>query len=67
MPAQAGIQVTRHQIFWIPAFTGMAVCIAENSATAQLSRLIFTFTGVVVKLKLEQRINAMAVLTLQNG
>jgi hypothetical protein len=36
MPSKAGIQVTRHQIFWIPAFAGMTDRIAENSPTAQL-------------------------------
>jgi hypothetical protein len=36
MPAKAGIQFTRYPIFWIPAFAGMTVCIAENSPTAQV-------------------------------
>jgi hypothetical protein len=36
MPAKAGIQFPRYRIFWIPAFAGMTVCIAENSPTAQL-------------------------------
>jgi hypothetical protein len=34
MPAKAGIQFTRYRIFWIPAFAGMTVCIAENSPSA---------------------------------
>ena len=38
MPAKAGIQYTRYLIFWIPAFAGMTVCIAENSRTAQQVR-----------------------------
>jgi hypothetical protein len=40
MPAKVGIQFTRYRLFWIPAFAGMTVCIAENSPTAQLFIMI---------------------------
>jgi hypothetical protein len=38
MPANAGIQVGQLKIFWIPAFAGMTVFIAENSPKLQLIR-----------------------------
>jgi fructose-1,6-bisphosphatase len=39
MPVKADIQFTRYRIFWIPAFAGMTVCIAENFPTAQINRI----------------------------
>ena len=36
MPAKAGIQVDRLNVFWIPAFAGMTVYFAENSLTPYL-------------------------------
>jgi hypothetical protein len=41
MPAKAGIQFARSRNFWIPAFAGMTVCIAENSSAAHLNKISF--------------------------
>jgi hypothetical protein len=53
MPAKAGIQSTRHQILWIPAFAGMTVCIAENSSTAQLIKVFVTGINAAEKKQVE--------------
>ena len=49
MPAKAGIQSTRYKIFWIPAFEGMTVCIAENSLAAQFIKVFVTGTKTAVR------------------
>jgi hypothetical protein len=38
MPAQAGIQVDRRIVFWIPAFAGMTIFCLENSPTPELNK-----------------------------